>query len=129
MGLKSRIKLMLLGEDSLFSYFFNREIEQITLGIMGLFYLPMLLLVQAYLVIDIYLKIQDGLPVLRPLLMSIVLLILFLVYGFYIYRLKRKKRKIEKIEKAVEDLPQIFLNSLMSALKSEREDYIRNKKK
>ena len=128
MSLKSRIKLMLLGEDSLFSYFLNREIEQITLGIMGMFYLPMMILIQAYLLIDIYFKLQDGLEILRPLSMSVVLLVLFLVYGFYVYRLKRKKQKIIEVEKSVEDLPQVFLSALIRGLKSEREDFLNKDK-
>jgi hypothetical protein len=119
---------MLLGEDSLFSYFINREIEQLTLGIMGMFYLPLLILIQAYLLIDIYLKLQNGSEILRPLLMSGVLLSLFLVYGFYVYRLRRKKQRILKVEKAVEDLPQIFLNALIQGLKTEREEFLKNRK-
>lgn len=127
MNLKARIKLMLLGEDSLFSYFLNREIEHLTLGIMGMFYLPMMVLIQAYLCIDIYFRVQEGTDYMRPVVMSIVLIILALIYGFYVYRAKRKKAKIIKVEKAVEDLPQIFLNSLIEGLRAEKAKYKKDK--
>ena len=106
---KLDFKTIIFGEGSILSYFIGREIEQVTLGVMALVYLPLVILMQIYLVIDAYLKYLEGTSFLRPGIMISLLIVLQLIYFLYAYRLKNKKENTVEVKEAVQTVPQIFL--------------------
>jgi len=125
MKIKNRLKLLLIGEESLISYFFHKELRLVAAGAIGLAYLPIVFLAQIYLALDIYFKISKGVEATQQIMLISALTVLAVVYFFYIHRLKKRKKKLEKAEKQIEDLPQVFLNALLQGLKSERDEFLK----